>query len=178
MAYDIETKQIKGHRYAAVRAKTTLNKVAEIPAVSGGSNSKNPSRNPQDIAVHRQGVLAPSIGQHTFGHLLSNSVDLPEGVNITGHLPPLSQELRQGFYERYLPFPQDVMSSCREAGIQRAQNLRIWEMFEKRAAHFHQVSVLGTGAEAKQHQHAVGAPAVAVADPQLRFPPKTGIPAF
>ena len=29
MAYDIETKQIKGHRYAAVRAKTTLNKVTE-----------------------------------------------------------------------------------------------------------------------------------------------------
>ncbi len=29
MAYDIVTKEIKEHRYAAVRAKTTLNKVAE-----------------------------------------------------------------------------------------------------------------------------------------------------
>ena len=29
MAYDIVTKEIKGHRYAAVRAKTTLNKVTE-----------------------------------------------------------------------------------------------------------------------------------------------------
>ena len=70
------------------------------------------------------------------------------------------------------------MSSRREAGIQRAQDLEIGKVLEESSAHLYQVGVLGSGAEAEQHQNAVWAAAVAMAGSQLRFPPKTDIPAF